>query len=69
MDRTGISAELLTKPEVDRAAVEIPSPEGIDTEYYPKKEKFQKAVRGFCTNIRQHRSVLETLLTLNFHVA
>jgi transposase len=40
-----------------------------DTEFYPTKEKFRDAVRRFFNDIEQHRSELESLLTLNFHVA
>ena len=40
-----------------------------DTEFYPTKEKFREAVRRFFNDIEQHRSELESLLTLNFRVA
>jgi transposase len=41
----------------------------IDTHYYPTKEGFRTAVMNFFGDIRQYRTELESLLTLNFHVA
>ena len=41
----------------------------IDTHYYPTKEEFRTAVTNFFGDIRQYRTELESLLTLNFHVA
>lgn len=41
----------------------------IDAEHYATKQEFREAIFGFFKNIRQYRSELETLLTLNFHIA
>lgn len=41
----------------------------IDTHYYPTKGEFRTAVMNFFGDIRQYRTELESLLTLNFHVA
>ena len=40
----------------------------IDAEYYSTKELFREAVMGFFAGIKQYRSELESLLTLNFRV-
>jgi transposase len=40
----------------------------IDAEYYPTKELFREAVMGFFRTIKQYRSELESLLTLNFQI-
>lgn len=40
----------------------------IDPIYYPTKEIFREAVLGFFKDIKQHRTALESLLTLNFRV-
>jgi transposase len=41
----------------------------IDAEYYQTKQKFREAIFGFFENIRQYKAELESLLTLNFHIA
>ena len=41
----------------------------IDTHYYRTKGEFRQAVMNFFGDIRQYRTELESLLTLNFHVA
>jgi transposase len=41
----------------------------IDTHHYPTKETFHEAILNFFGDIRQYRTELERLLTLNSHVA
>jgi transposase len=41
----------------------------IDTIYYPTREQFREGVMAFFRNIKEHREALESLLTLQFHIA
>ncbi len=41
----------------------------IDTVFYPTKELFRESVMGFFKELKKYKSELESLLTLNFHVA
>ena len=41
----------------------------INTEFYRTKELFREAIKKFFENIKEYKSELETLLTLNFRLA
>ena len=40
----------------------------INTSFYRTKEEFRQAILNFFKNIKQHKSELESLLTLKFHL-
>ena len=41
----------------------------INSEFYRTKEEFRAAIMSFFDNIHIHKSELETLITLNFHIS
>jgi transposase len=41
----------------------------IDAVFYPTKEMFRESVMGFFKELKKYKSELESLLTLNFHIA